>query len=105
MKEIYTTLRIPTPEQYSYVEIAIEGDLTPKDVANLYWDYTMAFKPKPEPSGLDDKTLNATLDEYLQTSSVKNGTELWEKMNPAQQAIFQAIKKSLKRIAAKQAKV
>ena len=92
------TLRIPTKEQYSYVEVLLEGEFQPNDVVKLYQDYTAAFNAPVAPeTALGQKEFNNALDEYLATNSLRGGVELWEKMSPAQKMVINEIKKAVKR--------
>ncbi|MFA5937606.1 MAG: hypothetical protein WC822_07050 [Candidatus Paceibacterota bacterium] len=86
-------LRIPTNEQYAYIEITVEG--TPEFIVDAYNEFTGMLKPK---EGLTQAEFNKALDRYL-----KDGTgevEVYVKMSPKQQHVFQEIKRSLKRIKA-----
>lgn len=88
------TLRIPT-EMYSFIETEFEG--TSEEAIAEYHRMTSMAKAV----GVDTKVFNSILDEYLETGKVQNGGDLWEKLNPYQQAVFQEIKKSIKRRVAK----
>jgi len=54
--------------------------------------------------GISDIDFNAALDAFLAGEPVEGGVETWLKMNADQQAIFQAVKKSKKRLAYKKNK-
>ena len=92
-------LRIPTNESYAYIEVSAEG--TEEEIIAQYHKLTNAVKGG---FGLEKKEWNAAIDEYLNTSSLVNGTEIYAQMNVEQQSCFQEIKKSLKRIEAKNSK-
>jgi len=85
---------IPT-EQFGFTEVETE-DMTYDEAKSLYGANLASGE------GLEVKVFNASLDEYLLTNTLKDGTNLYEKMSAPQQAVFQEIKKSLKRIKAKQ---
>ena len=86
-------LHIPV-EQYGFVSIVTE-DTDPSETRDLYARYAEAFK---DGMGVADKDFNALLDQYLTTKTVVNGQEVYERMNGAQKAIIQALKRSYKRI-------
>lgn len=96
------TLHIPV-EQYGFVAVEMEGEEISEGnaeaVADLYRYYQDAFKEK-NGAGIPSKEYNTALDEYL-TSNTGN-TETYLAMSPEQQRVFQEIKKSLKRIKAKE---
>ncbi len=75
-----------------------EGEGTPEEAVQAFKELKEAFGGG---SGLDDKTFNAALDEYLSTNELTNGTELYAQMSKEQQFVFQAVKRSIKRIEAK----
>lgn len=88
-------IRIPT-QQYGYVEVTVEG--TPDFIHEANAEFTQIFAVK---EGLSTKEFNGALDEYLQTNSFKTPEDTFFKMNPEQQKIIQEIKKSVKRLTAK----
>lgn len=99
------TYRIPSKGPYGFVEI--EKEITVIDKTHALaeeilvveqLEQLMALQKGESGEGLTTKEFNAALDEYLKTNSLKNGTELYAKMSLPQQACFQEIKKSLKRI-------
>lgn len=91
MKALY---HIPT-EQYGFVECEVEV-ASVEDAIESY----NALKTLKTASGegLDDKTWRSAIDEYLLTNELKDGTNLYERMNSEQQRTMQEIKKALKRI-------
>lgn len=94
--------RIPT-DQFAYInlELADNEALTEGSIQEAIQDYkraTEAYKRSGEVSGVPTSEFNKALDEYMLTSQVKGGTELYNRMSPAQQSVFQEVKKSLKRI-------
>lgn len=91
MKIIY---RIPT-EMYAYVEVEKDYPKEPSvvEIHQQYSELTDAFRPKV---GLEKKEFNEALDRYLKDGDGE--TETYMVMSPQQQAVFQEIKKSLKRI-------
>lgn len=94
-------IRLPT-DQFAYISVWTEG--TTEEIVSLHGELKTAYKaPQSEIEGigLDKKEFNRCLDEYLTTNSLINGTELYAQMSKPQQQVFQEIKKSLKRIEAK----
>ena len=86
-------------EQYGFVEV--EGEVVSIDEA--IETYHALRKPQnASGEGLDQKTWNRALDEYLLTNALVDGTNLYERMNPEQQKVMQEIKKALKRITPKE---
>lgn len=90
-----TTFRIPTNDQFAFVEIEKDMELFPEQIREWYDEYRRVFHIG---EGLDVKVFNDALDEYLKTAELKGGTEIYAKMNQQQQAVFQEIKKANKRI-------
>lgn len=94
------TLRIPTNEQFAFVEI--EMDLSaetlstaPNAVSEAYNAFTRMFKSQ---AGIPEKEFNILLDEYISTKTIVNGQEIYEKLSPLQRDIIQAIKRSYQRL-------
>lgn len=87
-----TTLRIQTLDQYSFIEIDLEGELTPEQVMEKYQAYK---KSVTGGVGLDTKEFNRVLDRYL-TEKTMDATD-YEDMNTDQIAIIQSIKRSFAR--------
>jgi hypothetical protein len=91
------THHIPT-EQFGFTEVEVEGtDKMTYEEAKLAYGL-----PIESGEGLDAKSFNDSLDEYLMTNSLTNGANLYQSMSKEQQMIFQTIKRSLKRIEVKQ---
>ena len=90
--KLKATLRIPTNEQYAYVEAQVEG--TREEIVEEYKLLTNAVRGG---FGLEDKLFNKCLDEYLNTGTMNGGSELYAQMSLDQQNVFQQIKKSFKR--------
>ena|SRR3990167_964213 len=91
------TYHIPT-EQFGYVEIEKEWNGSDEDAIE---GYKTAKSPEmPVGEGLDQKTWNRTLEEYLNTGSVIDGTNLYEQMSMTQKIVMQEIKKCFKRMKA-----
>jgi hypothetical protein len=84
------TLRIPTADQYAFVEIGIEGeDLS--IVKQVYDEATAMFKGS---DGLEAKEFNAIIDELLTTNKISGDPGVMSEMNLDQNSIIQAIKRS-----------
>lgn len=88
------TYRIPTKEQFAFVEVVEEGVVTDEVIQSRYNDLTNSFK---EGLGLPDKVFNALLDEYLTTGTVQNGGDVWEQLSEKQKFVVNEVKKSRKR--------
>lgn len=90
------TLRIPTKEQYAFIEIeseiesAEEAVIAYREINNLIQGGT----------GLVDKDFNRVIDQYLTEEKII--TEDYLAMSVEQKKIIQEIKKSFKRIKSKQ---
>lgn len=89
-------LRIPTSQQYAYIEVEFEG--TSEEALDLYDELTRKVK---NGAGIDKKLFNELFDEYVITGTAKNGAEVWEQMSEFQQSVFRELKKSFTRIKSK----
>lgn len=90
--KLKATIRVAT-DLYEFIELEYEGDV------DAIWDEYKRLKARViTKPGLTEKEFNAFLDSYLNTGTIENGHELYEKMNPIQQNIVQAIKRSIKRV-------
>jgi hypothetical protein len=87
------TLRIPTADQYAYIEVPFFGSA---DDAFAEYQRLMAMVKGGE--GLEPKEFNAILDEYLATGKIGETADfdpgVFDRMNLDQQMIIQAIKRS-----------
>jgi len=88
-------LRVPTNEQYAYIEAEMEGDS--EQAIDEYYKLTRALKPK---EGLPDKDYNAFIDNQLLGES--NQLETYTQMSDQQKNAVQIIKRALARIKARQ---
>lgn len=86
------TLRIPTKEQFAFIELEMEVD-SPDAAVEAYHTTTGLFQPK---SGLPDKDFNSFLDTYLESNT--GDVNVYNKMSKEQQDVIQTIKRSVKRI-------
>ncbi len=94
------TLRIPTQDQYAFVEVVFEDKkVSPETVKEEYDKYIQAFKVN---GGLPPKEWNAALDRYLNDATGETATYL--AMSPEQQRVIQEIKRAFKRLDAKEIK-
>jgi len=95
------TYRIPTQDQYAFVEIedtCIENTPDPEMIRGRYDLLTSTFKDGVEP-GLLAKDFNAFLDCYVTTGKPpEDGANLWEQMNQTQRVVINELKKSMKRM-------
>lgn len=87
-------IHIPT-EQFGFVEVELDPE-EGRSVVEVYREVASMFKVN---EGLSTKDFNACLDRYLNDGTGE--TETYLAMSPAQQAVIQEIKKSFKRIKAK----
>jgi Fic family protein len=87
-------------EQYGFVEIETEVEITPEDLKLAYDEVKQSFTTNG--TGVDAKTFNEAIDRYLTDGTGE--TETYVRMSREQQSVFQEIKKSLKRIEAKNSK-
>lgn len=80
-------------QQYEY--IMGEGEFDSPDAAvEAYKALREAYSQKP---GLASKEWNKAVDEYCNTGTLLNGTELYHQMSEKQQFFFQELKKHEKR--------
>lgn len=92
------TLRVPTNEQYAFVEVSLED--TAEKIREAYYELTDMFKPK---EGLSVKDYNDFIDKYL-LGEMNGLGEIYHTMSKDQQDTVQTIKRSLARIKARQNK-
>lgn len=90
------TLRIPTAQQYSYIEIETEGTLD--EIVDQYNEANTRVNGTAGP-GISDKEFNTFIDNQL--SGAPNTLETYNQMSPEQQAVVQKVKLSIKRLKAK----
>jgi len=91
------TYRIPAKAQYGYIELDTEVEGI-EDALAGYEDAVRAYQGS---DGLPTPEFNATIDEYMNTGHVLGGLELWGRMSDNQKFCFQEVKKSMKRLEAK----
>lgn len=89
------TLRVPTSEQYAYIEQTFDG--TQEEAVEEYKNLTSLVKGYSG-SGLETKQFNKCLDEYITTGTLIDGADLYATMSKSQQDVFQELKKAFKRI-------
>jgi hypothetical protein len=97
---IKAEIRIPTT-QFGFITLNVEVEDAAAAIAAHNEAVKLYNTPPEAVGGLTVKEMNACLDEFLLTGTVKGGIELWEKMNPMQKEIFQTIKRATKRLEAK----
>ncbi len=88
-------LRIPTTEQYAYIEAEFEG--TSEGAFAEYNRLTDLVKGIEAGPGLTDKEFNAVFDNYRATGKVNIGADVYAEMNKAQQDQIQSLKRSFAR--------
>jgi hypothetical protein len=86
------TLRIPTNDQYGFIEVQFEG--TPDEA---YEEYRRLVALVKGGGGLERKEFIAILDEYLTTKKLSGDPGVLSQMNDDQQLVIQEIKKSYAR--------
>lgn len=90
------TYRIPTKDQYAFVEVQkeVQNGITEEE---LTYEYQNLFESlnSEEGSGLAAKQWNAWLDGYLKGKA--GSVEEWEQMDEFQKRCINEIKKSQKR--------
>ena len=93
------TYQIVGAQQFEYIMIEEEA-LSQEDAVERYNRLKEAFAGAKHPvgEGLEHKEWCMALDEYLTTNSLKDGSNIYEKMNDEQKRIMQEIKKAFKRI-------
>lgn len=89
------THRIPTKE-YAYVEVEIPENkvIEASEIALVHKELLDAFAPQ---IGLSEKDFNRCVDEYMNTGTLKDGTELYNSMSDKQKYVFQVLKRHGKR--------
>lgn len=92
------TLRIPTSEQYAYVEICFDPqeEMTADNVRKAYDEYTLAFRGK---QGLSEREFNDFLDNVMNDGN--NHIDALEKLNDIQEYVYQSLKRAKARKAYK----
>lgn len=98
MQTFKATLRIPTAEQYAFVEVQIDG--TAEQIQDAYYELTRSFKPK---EGIPEKDFNEFLENQALNNS-KNHIETYNLMSEIQKTIVQTNKRLFARLKAKQDK-
>ncbi len=93
-----TTLRLPTNDQYAYIEIEAEVNSV-DDAVVAYNDAMRLIKPQ---DGLPSKDFDKFLDKYLSENTGE--LEIYNQMSKDQQDRIQMLKRSFARIKARQTK-
>ena len=93
-----TTLRLPTSDQYAFIEIETEVGSV-EDAVHQYNQGMAALRPT---EGLPPKEWNSALDRYLQDQGMD--PDVHARMGKAQQWLIHEIDKSSSRMAAKENK-
>lgn len=84
------TLRIPTTDPYSYIELVkVKG--TREEIYATHQDFLTLVRGG---NGLEPKEFNAVLDEYLTTGTISGDPGVLSAMNIDQSSIIQSIKRS-----------
>lgn len=90
------TLRIPTKEQYAFVELNLE-DIEAEEAKELYDQWTYSFNN--DGAGLPTKEWNFALDGYVKGGSMT--VDMYDRMSYMQKLLIQELKKSVKRLETK----
>ena len=85
---------IPT-EQFGFISVELEGSA--EQAVEAYREVAELTKVRPS-NELETKVFNNLIDNYLSGGKIEDGANYWEQMSPAQQGVFQEIKKSFKRM-------
>jgi hypothetical protein len=85
-------LRIPTTEQYAYINVQFEG--TAEEAFDEYQRLTKLVKGG---AGLERKEFIRILDEYLTTKQLTGDPGMLEQMSEDQRLVINEIKKSFAR--------
>lgn len=93
MEKFKAQLRIPTPEQYSYIEVSVEE--TVENILILHNQFLRMVKPQ---EGIIEKVFNVFLEN--QALGKPNDINTYQAMSPKQQEIVQTNKRLFKRIKA-----
>ncbi len=88
------TYRIPTNDQYAFVEVTEEFEGGPEFIRERYDEISAQFKSG---EGLPQKEWCAVMDAYVSTGKVENGVEVWSRMSKYQQAVIQELKRCFNR--------
>ncbi len=90
-----TTLRIPTRDQYAFVELVLE-DVTPQEAKEYYDNWKESFLN--EETSLPAKDFSLFIDCYISTGHPpEGGLQLWEEMDKNQKVVVNEIKKYFSR--------
>ena len=84
------TLRIPTNEQYAYIELEVEG--TDVEIVAKYQEVTNMVQHR---DGLQPKEWRKAIDIYIDTGEMES--DEYANMSPYQKMIIQEIKRSINR--------
>jgi hypothetical protein len=87
------TLRIPTTEQYAYIEA--ELDCTPEEAVQTYHNLTNLVKGVP--AGLSDAEFRALYDAVASGTPVQGDPGIIEQLSPNQRFALNEAKKFIKR--------
>lgn len=85
------TLRIPTKEQYAYIEVEMEG--SQEEIMEKYNEMTKAVFGG---FGLERLEFNKVIDTYLTKGTIESSQ--YESLSKEQQDIIQEIKRSFARL-------
>ena len=94
-KTYKASLRIPTEEQYAYLEIHHEGTI--QELLEAYNEATRAVKVG---IGLEVKEWNGVLDKYRSGKGIE--ADMWERCNKAQAWLLHELDKSDSRLKGKE---
>ncbi len=92
------TLRLPTNDQYAY----LEADVEVFNIEQALTEYERIMRLIKGGEGLDEKEFNSFIDAQLMGES--NHIDQYEKASAEQKKFIQILKRALKRIEARQAK-
>lgn len=94
MNTYKATLRIPTEEQYAYIEVQVEA--TPESIVSAHREFSALVRPV---DGLPERDFNKVVDAYLQEKGMSEGTML--SLGKAQQWWIKTLDKAKARLSNK----
>lgn len=88
-------LRIPCAEQYAYIEIELDKELTPEEIVDEYRRHTQALKVG---EGISEKEMDTFVQNQLAGNNRNNKLSTFQAMSLEQQNSIQRNKRAMARI-------
>lgn len=93
-----TTLRIPTKDQYAFIEVETDQNNTPAEIKSIYDGLISAFQ---DPDGVSNQDFCLYLQAIIDSDLNKWGdVESYNMLNDSQKKVAQSLKRLAKRIQA-----